>query len=278
MKLQGAMEYLMTYGWAILIIAIVLAAIFSLGLLNSNNFSPKEQPGSCSVIRNSYGGATLSGTCNVGIPQFVAQFNGASSYITTANSPILNSNSLTITAWVYPANSAQTGAITGASQGGGPEFRVVSAPPFELELLKQSVTPIGYNTGNSLAANVWTFVAVTYSSTGNYIFYSNGAAGYSGNNQQYFSWSNTLIGSNQGTAEFFNGKIADVQIYNVTLSANSIQAIYIRGIGGAPINLQNLAGWWPLNGNTNDYSGNGFNGASANIVYVSNWYSGYTQP
>ncbi len=36
-KLQSAMEYLMTYGWAILIIAIVLIALFSLGVFSSNN-------------------------------------------------------------------------------------------------------------------------------------------------------------------------------------------------------------------------------------------------
>ena len=34
-KLQSAMEYLMTYGWAILIIAVVLGALFSLGVFNS---------------------------------------------------------------------------------------------------------------------------------------------------------------------------------------------------------------------------------------------------
>ncbi len=33
-KAQSAMEYLMTYGWAILIIAVVLAALFSLGVFN----------------------------------------------------------------------------------------------------------------------------------------------------------------------------------------------------------------------------------------------------
>ncbi len=35
MKGQSAMEYLMTYGWAILIIAIVLVAFFALGLFKS---------------------------------------------------------------------------------------------------------------------------------------------------------------------------------------------------------------------------------------------------
>ncbi len=34
-KAQSAMEYLMTYGWAILIIAVVLASLFSLGVFNS---------------------------------------------------------------------------------------------------------------------------------------------------------------------------------------------------------------------------------------------------
>ena len=35
MKAQSAMEYLMTYGWAILIIAVVLGALFELGLMEA---------------------------------------------------------------------------------------------------------------------------------------------------------------------------------------------------------------------------------------------------
>jgi hypothetical protein len=36
-KAQSAMEYLMTYGWAILIIAVVLGALFSLGVFSSTS-------------------------------------------------------------------------------------------------------------------------------------------------------------------------------------------------------------------------------------------------
>ena len=36
-KLQSAMEYLMTYGWAILILAIVSAVLFSLGVFSPGN-------------------------------------------------------------------------------------------------------------------------------------------------------------------------------------------------------------------------------------------------
>ena len=35
LRAQSAMEYLMTYGWAILIIAVVLGALFSLGIFNT---------------------------------------------------------------------------------------------------------------------------------------------------------------------------------------------------------------------------------------------------
>jgi hypothetical protein len=37
MRAQSAMEYLMTYGWAILIIAVVLGVLFSLGIFSGNN-------------------------------------------------------------------------------------------------------------------------------------------------------------------------------------------------------------------------------------------------
>ncbi len=37
-KGQGALEYLMTYGWAILVIVIVVAALFALGILNPGTY------------------------------------------------------------------------------------------------------------------------------------------------------------------------------------------------------------------------------------------------
>ncbi|MEM0149119.1 MAG: hypothetical protein QW346_02540 [Candidatus Micrarchaeaceae archaeon] len=41
-KLQSAMEYLMTYGWAILVIAVVLGVIFALGLFSPSTFAGTE--------------------------------------------------------------------------------------------------------------------------------------------------------------------------------------------------------------------------------------------
>ena len=75
-----------------------------------------------------------------------------------------------------------------------------------------------------------------------------------------------------------NGQIANVQVYNTSLSGPEVNALYIEGIGGAPLKLQNLVGWWPLNGNANDYSGDNNNGAPSGVSYTSQWTSGYTPP
>ena len=42
MKSQSAIEYLMTYGWSILIIAVVIASLIELGVFNSANLSPSS--------------------------------------------------------------------------------------------------------------------------------------------------------------------------------------------------------------------------------------------
>lgn len=41
-KGQSAMEYLMTYGWAILVIIIVIAVLFYIGVLNPRNVTPQS--------------------------------------------------------------------------------------------------------------------------------------------------------------------------------------------------------------------------------------------
>ena len=45
MKGQGALEYLMTYGWALLIIVVVGAALYSLGVLNPATYTQSSCTG-----------------------------------------------------------------------------------------------------------------------------------------------------------------------------------------------------------------------------------------
>ena len=44
-KGQGALEYLMTYGWALLVIVIVVAALYAMGVLNPSTYQQSRCTG-----------------------------------------------------------------------------------------------------------------------------------------------------------------------------------------------------------------------------------------
>jgi hypothetical protein len=67
-------------------------------------------------------------------------------------------------------------------------------------------------------------------------------------------------------------QIANVQIYSTTLTPKEVQYLYQQGLGGGPVRLQNLVGWWPLNGDAKDYSGNNNHGTiSGGVTFVQNY-------
>ncbi|MDE1768323.1 MAG: hypothetical protein KGH69_04880 [Candidatus Micrarchaeota archaeon] len=81
-KSQSAMEYLMTYGWAILAIAIVMVSLYSLGIFNSGSLQPTATPGSCQVVRTA-AQTSLAGQCSNIIPKYVGKFNGNNGYVSS---------------------------------------------------------------------------------------------------------------------------------------------------------------------------------------------------
>ncbi len=291
---QSAMEYLMTYGWAILIIAIVLVALFSLGIFNSSNFSPRAQPGSCEVLRNS-AQTSLVGQCNGMLPQYVANFSGSAApgilINTQSDDWPTGTNALSLFAWVK--SSLTTNWVRIISYGsltqpcGGNTFAI----DLNYAGIPGSISYDICGSSNSGTANVkaddgaWNLVGITIPQGGGPVtFYFDGQVvptTESGSGSISISNNPMLtIGVATGTPPpyAFVGQVANVQLYNTSLSQPEIQALYKEGIGGAPINVNNLVGWWPLNGNANDYSGNDNNGVSANVTYTSAWASGYSTP
>ena len=119
---QSAMEYLMTYGWAVLIIAVVLAALYSLGVFNSATWGPRASPGSCKVFRST-AVTTLEGVCNNVIPRSVAQFSGASSVVKVPYSSSLSLTSqATMSGWYYVNSVSPTLIGTVVAQQGASTF------------------------------------------------------------------------------------------------------------------------------------------------------------
>ena len=283
---QSAMEYLMTYGWAILIIAVVLGVLYYLGIFNGQNLTPRLQPGSCHVTHTTQGFETF-GVCE-GLPEFVAYMDNLSSGIAgPAATPMtidFVNNAYTMCGWAdvknytvsYPTilfsvHYASSGLVVQSLPGH------VSASDF---MSGQS------NYIGSVPYGSWHFYCAVYTGHGSSLrdVYIDGA----------LAGTDSLGGVGTYVGEFQIGDLgrtccsltqisptylANIQYYNASLSAAEVQALYMEGIGGAPIKLQNLVGWWPLNGDTNDYSGNNNNGQVTNSTqYINTWINSYSAP
>ncbi|MDE1874246.1 MAG: hypothetical protein KGI04_03980, partial [Candidatus Micrarchaeota archaeon] len=257
--------------------AVVLGALFQLGVFSSSSFAPRASPGSCQVYRPNGPYSTslinLEGVCNGELPQFVASFSGTADVVTTTlNIP----NTGTITAWVYDTstNAPNNPGVVGYNNV-YPEVIICSNNPQNIGyVLDLAGTRTFGCTSTLMQFNKWLFITLNYSSAG-------ASETLNGAQIWYTSTSATsgitapltfgLIGSG-----YWFGYLANVQLYNTSLSANEVEYLYTEGIGGAPLNLQSLVGWWPLNGNANDYSGNNNNGVPSGVSYTSQWTSGYT--
>ena len=284
-KSQSAMEYLMTYGWSILIVAVVLGALAYLGVFNPLYFAPKANPGSCQVFRPNGAGTSydinLLGVCNGEIPYYVAQFDGQAYIVDVEPQYIPTNIPITITVWIDP--SVGSGGVTsfGSTPCGGDSYGIFLIS----QSLRAGAGCPGVNSQLDAENERWSFVALTINGLGEG-FYLNNQYSFNSvaSNPLPSGYTNYLgigtfnYGLNGGDGSTFNGLISNIQIYNASLDQNSITALYQEGIGGAPIDLQNLVGWWPLNGNANDYSGNGNNGVPTNVVYTSSWISSYNPP
>ncbi len=296
--LQSAMEYLMTYGWAILIIAVVLGALFGLGFFNSANLAPKVSAGSCQVYRPQGPGTTsfinLEGTCNNELPQYVAQFKNG--YMTT---PIPSSASLsqgTVIMWIKKSwannpNSGQYGILgLGGSYGvTGDSYGDSNA----LEIFKYGGDNNWYFRMGSAACSItvpdtsflnysWYQVAMEWGGSpyGEKVWIDGGSPNVCTGGSPSTVWAlpTWFIGKGYQNSVFY-GYLANLQVYNSSLTANEVTALYDEGIGGVPIDLSRLVGWWPLNGNANDYSGNLNNvNYTSGVNFTGSWASGYTAP
>lgn len=295
-RLQGAMEFMMTYGWAILIIVIVLGAFFTLGVFNSSSFSSRARAGGCYVSRPDGPYSTqmvnLAGVCNGAWPEFVARFSSTSSqYMSVPDNPNMHfgTSDFSISFWLetnYTGSSFQ-GWIGKELSGSNPShpigFAIFNDPTIQTVRFRidDGYTAVADSEPTIIDDGTWHFVAVVFDRTGGTAYmYMDGNEVHTTNIASVtnsISTTNPLVIGGGQTESYSDSKIANVQIYNTSLSSNEIQYLYAKGIGAAPIELQNLVGWWPLNGNVKDYSGNGNDGTAQNsATYLSEWTAGYS--
>ncbi len=199
----------------------------------------------------------------------VAQFNGASSYINISSFTGLEpTTATTISAWVYansggPNYASVYSLATGAGAGGvnftGSGF-----------LYYESGSWYGTSGGSFTNKDTWLNV-VAVDNGGAITVYSDDVlealVGGSGQTIGAPASPYVEIGHSAKGSTFFNGLISNVQVYNTSLSATQIAQLYGEGITGAPVLPANIVGWWPLNGNAYDYSGDNNAGIANNVIF-----------
>lgn len=206
-----------------------------------------------------------------GSPSFATFFDGRYSYASSSGSASYMPQ--TLSAWVYdmqPSLPTQSPVIDSVMDIGGASL-----------YLKNTYVCIAFNGLNSpfpsnalcsaspIQRNKWYFVAGSYSpsTTTESVFINGGTA-------NTLSISGSLSGSPANTisigaclycsppGNFFTGYIADTQAYTQPLPGNALSLLYQLGVGALPLGYMGDVGWWPLNGNANDYSGHNQNGGA----------------
>jgi hypothetical protein len=142
----------------------------------------------------------------------VVRFDGGD----TLESP-LQSNAKPGTLFVVVTPTLSGVYLSMVSGASAQAFLLRINPGSVMELVSSGTALIA--TDSTTQAVEGTVIAVTYSATGAYAFYTNGAAGASGTNNVALVASNVQIGSDAGGLPFV-GDIAEILFYDSVLSAS----------------------------------------------------------
>ncbi len=210
--------------------------------------------------------------------QQAGQFNGASSI--SANSPSSLTGTGSVCTWFYPSvsqssSTAYTLADFGTAGSNTHELDfLVDIPTYNGLAVLNAVGGTEYTLkqgGSPVTPGSWHLGCVTWTGSNMYLYLDgNLSASNTQGTTDSLAWSSTFhIGLRGGGAnQYWLGQISNMQIYNTSLSKAQISSLYREGVDDLPPSNKGLVGWWPLNGNANDYSGQGNNGANSGVVYT----------
>ncbi len=247
---------------------------------------------------------TMTGTfLAAGILSQARIFNGTSDYISMGNVLNMGTNNWTASAWIKTTGTSLMGVINkslaGAQTGrwgiylnnAGNNINCLSTNNSDGSGVVAAVTTTTHQNGS------WHLVTCTWNRSGNLTLYLDGVSKATTDISSYssanFSTTDTLfVGSyvnNSGTtpANYFNGKLDDVRVYNRALSANEVARLYTQGTRAVTVakpkpNTSTLAngltGWWTFDGadtaNSSgvtsfiDKTGNGYVATSSSIKLI----------
>jgi uncharacterized protein (UPF0333 family) len=272
MSINGSLQYPPTYSGAV---SIFLIPAYTGTIRIANIGGTVYIDGGTGVSNAGLLGGSVATDIQEGYaPNFNLSGRNSIVYIADDNALWLSSNppNYTVLAWVRRSSPTRPVEILskGNSVVGGYELAIGTSTCSATQVV---ITKLG---GSALCAGTipqdtaWHEVGEVYNSTGSYAYVDGGLSGASvtSSTGQITASANAPLEIGVGVAnKYFTGQITDVQIYNGSLSANQMAASYYGGPFAGPVNQRRVVGWWPLDGNGNDYSGNGQNGQYDNITF-----------
>ena len=226
---------------------------------------------------------TVAGTSS---PVLVASFNGINSYISTTKNSILSTNkNFSLAIWF---KTSDYGAMIWVGDGPIPNsvsawWNIIYVGSNNSLFGGTDCGPI-FQTSKIVSNNAWTFAVLTENITAagkTEILYLNGSEiGKISDSSSSCDFSPTYFvigaGDSNGAnwpdlppSSYFDGLISNVQLYNLPITPTNVSELFLRGREGLPLQSDGVIAWWPLDGNTLDYSGNGNTGTAYNINWVS---------
>jgi hypothetical protein len=188
----------------------------------------------------SYGTATVPGVAGPRPPTFpgfesnnyAAQTGGASSWPTVPALNI-NSNTVTITAWLYPlANQASyTGIFMCRPGTDASGFNFTTGNQLGYTWNNNSSLTWSWPSGVTVPNNQWSFVAlvISPSAASVYLFNTNGFKGATNavaNSTETFSATTSIAADTYSSSRAFNGMIDEVAVFTHALTPTQLQQLY----------------------------------------------------
>ena len=205
---------------------------------------------------------------------YTADFNPAShSHITNPTPSLPQGSRITMVAWINPTPNQGTPIYNGVFSYGA---RVCSGTSAQIGIQASGLPEVATwcndfvpASGPKVNFGKWNFLAATINGQSVTIYLNNGIDTGTLPSLPNFVSTTMSIGSTDGDgSRGFNGLITDVQVYNSVLTQNQIDQIYNNGESASPVANASLVGWWPLQGDANDYSNSSNTGFPDNVSYV----------
>ena len=197
----------------------------------------------------------------------VAGFNGINSYMNISGSSALDSGKqYSFVSWINTTSTSPEMIFSAWNN------RITGYQLYVNGGMAETYSNGASDPTNAFVSNGrWHQVIAVFQGNERYLYLDGSLVQANSASDNYANTGNNQIGAQCATlmacTMYFTGNIANVQVYNTSLSAGQAGALYSEGLGGFPLSNATLAGWWPLEGNANDYSGGMSASAPVNVIY-----------